>query len=302
MGFFKNRYVIWVIIVISLSPSYFVEPSNLYGYNYDSKSLSNFFHDYVNKSIVKTQTGILYNIPLPSNFSGMDVTFVRLRSGSLRNRGANFSSFYIPPKVVPNPYVKRLAIVYENLGNWSSLYYKVPNYSLVASVVGFTVYDSPSVLGTEKLNLSVKGKPISIWFDDYVALRGKNDTPKCVKFSDDGGFEINNMTSNNGCIASGQGHFSIVVPSSPHDPMILKKKKTYWKWWLIGFGGGFVGVVLLILASTAIFKIVKRKRLRAMEKQSEQGVAFDTLWVGASKMPSVSMVRTQPTIENDYVP
>ena len=294
MGFFfKSGYVIWVI---SLSLLFFVKAS----FGYDSKSLTTFFYHYANKSIVKPQTGTLYNIPLPANYTGMELRFVRLRSGSFRHRGANFSSFYIPPKVIPKPFVKRLAIVYEDLGNWSSLYYKVPNYSLVAPVIGFTVYDSPNVLGTKKLNLSIQGKPISIWFNQ-IELQGRNDTPKCVKFGDDGSYEIKKMSERHGCFTRSQGYFSVVVPSqSP--PVLITKRKSYLKWWLIGFGGGFIGVVLLVLATIAIFKIVKRKRLRAMEKQSEKGVSFDTFWVGRSRMPSASMIRTQPAIEHDYVP
>ncbi|PON81827.1 hypothetical protein TorRG33x02_223430 [Trema orientale] len=298
MGFFfKSWYVIWVI---SLSLSLFVKA---YSSGYDAKALTSFFHDYANKSVVNPQTGTLYNIPLPSNFTGMELRFVRLRSGSFRKRGANFSSFYLPPKLVPEPYVKRLAIVYENLGNWSSLYYKVPNHSLVAPVIGFTVYDSPRVLGTKKLNFSIRGEPISIWFDHIELQHGKNDTtPKCVKFGDDGSYVIKNMSKTNGCVTTSQGHFSIVVPSDPSPPVLRMKRKRCLKWWLIGFGGGFIGVVLLVLATTATVMIVKRRRLRAMEKQSEKGVSFDTFWVGRSKMPSASMIRTQPTIEHDYVP
>lgn len=292
MGFFfKSWYVIWVI---SLSVSFFIKASS----GYDSKSLTTFFHDYANKSLVKPKTGTLYNVSLPANFTGMELKFVKLRSGSFRNRGANFSSFHIPPKVIPKPYVKRIAILYENLGNWSSLYYKVPNYSLVTPVIGFSVYDSPSVLGTKKLNFTIQKNPISIWFKQ-IELHGKNDTPKCVKFGDDGSYEITNMSKGHGCVTRTHGRFSVVVPSPP---LMRMKKKNYLKWWLIGFGGGFIGVVLLVLATIAIFKIVKRKRLRAMEKQSEKGVSFDTFWVGSSRMPSASMIRTQPTIENDYVP
>jgi hypothetical protein len=39
-----------------------------------------------------------------------------------------------------------------------------------------------------------------------------------------------------------------------------------------------------------------------MEAESENGVALDTTSIGRSKIPSSSMVRTQPTLEQDYVP
>ncbi|KAL5571541.1 hypothetical protein UlMin_021138 [Ulmus minor] len=296
MELYKSWYV---ILVISLSISSFVVQVS---YGFDIESLETFLHDQANRSLLKPQTGTLYNIPLPSNFTGMELSVVRLRTGSFRSRGANFSSFYIPPQLKPNPYMKRLAIVYENLGNWSSLYYKVPNYSLVAPVVGFSIYDSPnsSVIGSKKLNFSIKGDPISIWFNK-IELEGKNETPKCVKFGDNGSFKLKNMTKTNGCVTKGQGHFSIVVPSQPTSPP-MKKKGILLIWWLIGFCGGFIGVVSLVLAMTAMFKIVKKKKLEAMEKQSEKEVPFDSIWIGRSKMPTASMVRTQPALEQEYAP
>ena len=39
-----------------------------------------------------------------------------------------------------------------------------------------------------------------------------------------------------------------------------------------------------------------------MEKVSERGESFDTVWIGKSKLPSASMVRTQPVLENSYLP
>lgn len=293
MGFFNKWYI------ICLSFSLFVQASHCY---HDPKSLDSFFTDHANKSVAKPQTGTLYNIPLPANFTGMELTFVRLRSGSLRNRGANFSSFYIPPKVITKPHVVRLALVYENLGNWSSLYYNVPNYTLVAPVVGFRVYDSPgpSVIGSQKLNFSFHGEPISIWFP-RIELQGQNATPKCIQFGSNGSFQITNMSKANGCVMRGhEGHFSVVVPRPPLP--LPPTKKRYWKWWVIGFVGGVIGLVLIVLVVIVVYKLVKKKRLREMESQSEKGVPLDAFWVGRSKMPSASMIRTQPALEHGCVP
>lgn len=290
-GFFKKWYI------ICLSFSLFVQASH----GYDPKSLDTFFIDHANKTVAKPQTGTLNDIPLPANFTGMELTFVRLRGGSLRKRGANFSSFYIPPKVIAKPQVVRLALVYENLGNWSSLYYNVPNYTLVAPVVGFTVYDSPgpSAIGSQKLNLSFRGEPISVWFP-RIELQGQNATPKCVQFGPGRSFRITNMTKANRCVTRDQGHFSVVVPHPP--PPLPPPKKTYWKWWVIGFVGGVIGLVLIVLVVGVAFKLVNKKRLGAMESQSEKGVPLDAFWVGRSKMPTASMIRTQPSLEHGYVP
>lgn len=308
MGFFRRWHsVIWVILFLSFSSS--ARASNI---GYDPESLNTFFVHHVNRSIVKPQTGILYNIPLPANFTGMELTFVRLRSGSLRNRGANFSSFYIPPKVRTHPHVVRLALVYENWGNWSSHYYQVPNHSLVAPVVGFASYDSPGpyVIGTKKLNFSFPDEPISIWFP-RIELQGGNVTPKCVKFGSNGSFEMSNTTMGNGCLARSQGHFSVVVPfrppatPSPPSPSLSpsqQAKKRYWTWWVLGFVGGVIGLVLIVSIVIAVSKLMKKKKLKAMETQSEKSVPLDAFWVGRSKMPSASMIRTQPALEHGYVP
>lgn len=297
MEFLKSWYnVIWLIFSLSLTS--FVQAS----YGYDSESLSTFFHDYANASVRNPHTGILYNLSLPANFSGMEVSFARILSAKFWSRGVNFSSFYIPPRVIPMPYVKRLAIVYENLGNWSSVYYQVSNYTLVAPVVGFLAYDSnPSAIGTQKLNFSTQGDPIAIRFPHIDEQAGQNFTPKCIEFGAGGRFEIKNMTEANECLTHGEGHFSLVVPSSETPtpkPMPAPNKKERWK----GLVAGIFGFVLLGLVMIVMYKLVRRRQIRAMEKQSEKDVAFNTFWVGRSKMPSASMTRTQPYLEQEYAP
>lgn len=296
MGFFRNWHTISVVISLFLSSIF----QTCYGY--DPKSLEGFVYDYTNRSLEMPNAGTLYNVNLPDNFTGMKVSFIRLRNGRFRKKGVNLSFFYIPPMVITEPNVKRIAIIYENLGNLSSFYYKVPNYTLVAPVVGFMAYDSPnaSALGNRKLILRVKEKSISIRFSDLI--KGTNLTPKCVEFDEYGRHEIKNMSgSNYVCFARGHGHFSLVIPSITASKL-PKKKEKYWKLWVIGLFGGFSGLILLGLVVLVIIKLVKKYQLRTMENQSEKDVSFDTFWVGRSKMPSASMVRTQPSLELEYVP
>ncbi|KAJ7951254.1 DUF1191 domain-containing protein [Quillaja saponaria] len=290
MGFCKGWNFKWVIFYFSLLLMEAVKGS------YDPESLGVFFHDHANKELEKPRTGTLYNISLPANFSGMEVSVVRIRSGTFWARGVNFSFFNIPPRIVPDPYAKRLAIVYENLGNWSSYYYNVTGYSLVAPVVGFMVYDSSnsSAVGIQKLNFTIRGDPITVRFPQ-VELKGKNVTAKCVKFGAGGTVKLKNMTKPNVCTTEGQGHFTIVIPSPP-------KKERCILWWIFGFGIGLLGLILLSLVLLGIITFVRRIRIEKMERKSEKGVAFDTFWIGGSKMPSASMIRTQPTLENDYNP
>ncbi|XWS35855.1 hypothetical protein CRYUN_Cryun20dG0032600 [Craigia yunnanensis] len=266
--------------------------------SYDPEALDALFRYFANQTLAKHRTGTLKRVPLPSNFSGMEVSVVRLRSGSLWGRGTNFSFIKIPPRVKTLPYVQRLAIVYDNLGEWSSKYYQVPGYSLVSPVVGFNFYDYSSLttLNNEKLTLSTTSEPISIHFP-YVEAEYKNVTELiCVKFGAGGSVDFNNMTERNVCVTEKAGHFSVVVSSIPEE------KERIWKWWVIGFVAGTIGLVMLILVGVIIFGIGRRMKIKTMEKQSDTAVALDTFWVGGNKMPSASMIRTQPVLEHDYVP
>ncbi|KAJ0111234.1 hypothetical protein Patl1_00544 [Pistacia atlantica] len=131
-----------------------------YGFNYsDVDLLDDLFHSSANETLPKHRTGRLFNISLPSNYSGMHLSAFRLRSWTFWTSGANYNSINIPPRVVTTPYAKRIAIVYENLGNWSSSYFGVRNYSMVTPVVGFTVYDASNSknLGNEELVFHLKG-------------------------------------------------------------------------------------------------------------------------------------------------
>lgn len=292
MGFCKSWYYI-ILVMFSLSLSSFARGSN----DYDLDSLNAFIHDYANKSLGNPRTGILYNIFLPANFSGMEVSAIRLRSGQFWATGRKkISLFQFPPKIRPTPYAKRIAILCQNFGNWSSYYYNVPGYRLVAPVVGFVAYDSSnsSTLGNLKVNFSVMGNPISVHFSHDIVLGGKDLTPKCVKFGADGSFTLQDMNESYVCVSRSAGHFSVVVPKK-HDQRILK-------FWVLGFGLGFVVLVLGGLVLAAIFRLLRRRKIMKMEQQTERGVAFDTFWIGGSKLPSASMIRTQPALENEYVP
>uniref|UniRef100_A0A6N2MZE6 Legume lectin domain-containing protein n=1 Tax=Salix viminalis TaxID=40686 RepID=A0A6N2MZE6_SALVM len=266
--------------------------------SYDPESLDDLIHRYAMNAQAKKRTGTSLKVSLPANFSGMEVSVVRLRSGHFWDRGVNVSSFYIPPRVHPFPFVKRLSIVYQNLGNWSTRYYKVPDYSLVAPVVGLMAYDASNLssLGSEALKFSVQGDPILISFPD-LGIRGKLETLKCVKLGPDGFVQFRNITRENTCITQGDGHFSLAVQNPE-----VEKNRRVWKWYVAGFGAGFLALVLLGVIGYTTFKLARSKKLRKMEAESENGVALDATSIGRSKMPSASMVRTQPALEQDCAP
>lgn len=302
MGLRRNWYDsnIWVVffcllMLISCSVSF-----------EDADSFGGFVHKYANNSLSKPRTGVVYNISLPSNYSGIQVSYIRLRSGSFWVRGADLSWISFPPKITTVPYVKRLAIVFENLGNWSSSFYQLPGYTLVAPVIGFTAYDSSSnssTLGNTKIHLIILGRnPILVRFPKVkLGENAVKKKPQCVKFGAGGTFELKNMTGPTSCSVTDIGHFSLVIPTPPMVEK-KKKKKMLWEWWVVGFGVGLLGLALMGLVLMAVLRLVRRKNIKDMERESDRGVSFDNVWIGKSKMPSASMVRTQPALENSYVP
>ncbi|KAI9181637.1 hypothetical protein LWI28_016994 [Acer negundo] len=293
--------IVSVIFIFSLLLCSSMAKSQNSSNTYDPELLQALFRSYANETLSRHHTGNLYNISLPANFTTVQVSVVRLRSGRFWSVGANFSYFQIPKGVIPMPYAKRIAIVFDNLGNLSSYYYKVPNHSLVAPVVGFNGYDASnlSALNNEKLIFNVTGNPILISFPQISLEDHKNMTPICVKFGDGGSVEFSNMTQPNVCVTQGAGHFSVVVPSPPPPPK--KEEKQNWKRWVVGFVGSFLGLILLIVVGVIVFMVLRRKKIKEMESESEKGVAFDTFWIGRSRMPSATMIRTQPALEDDYV-
>lgn len=293
-------FVTWVAFFLWLFSSTLVRASR----GYDPELLDAVIHEYANKTLQDPRTGVVYNISLPANFSGIEVSIVRLRSSSFWVRGSNLTPFQIPPRIIPMPFSKRLAILSENLQNWSSNYYQVPGYRLVSPVVGFMVLDASnsSGIGNQQLNLRANGNPILVSFSPAeLELRTSKLSMRCVEFGPHGSVSFSNMTSLNGCVARSQGHFALVIPA-PAPPQ-KKKEARFWKWWVIGFTGGFMVLVSVSLIVFGAYKAVKRQRIKEMEKESEKGVSFDTVWIGSSKMPSASTIRTQPILEaNEHVP
>ncbi|KAM7275826.1 hypothetical protein ACFE04_017692 [Oxalis oulophora] len=249
------------------------------------QSLDNLLRNYANTTLSKHRTGYLYKVGLPSKFSGMEVSVIRLRSSTFWARGANFSYFNVTQKSIPTPYTKRPAIIYDNLRNWSTYYFQPPiGYSLIAPVVGFIAYDATntSSLGVTKLKLGA----ISINFTSIIKYYNANLTPSCVKFNSNGsGVKWANMTKSNLCFTEESGHFSVVIPST------TMTKKTGERWWLVvGSVAGFFGLVLSFVFVMILFKQVKKNKLRRMEQESEKNVALDTVYIGRSVMPRATMV------------
>lgn len=266
--------------------------------NQHDHSLDDYFQDHAMKSIPKDpKLGMLYNVSLPANFTGMEVSVVHLRSSSVWAHGADFGHFRVPPRVNPKPNVTSLDIVFSNLGNWSSYYYNMPNYTFVTPVLGFNAYGVSYTKGqnghftstTNKLEFPLFRNPIIVHFPSMWLPQGK-----CVKFYSNGLTKITNMSLSSTCEVWGQGYFAIAVrvPSS----------HAVWKLWVIGIAIGSVGFFLCGLVLFKLIRYLEKKNIQKMERTSEKSEVLDTKYVGHSKMPCAFGIRTQPVIENDYFP
>ncbi|TKY69014.1 cell adhesion molecule-related/down-regulated by oncogenes [Spatholobus suberectus] len=289
----------------------------------EAKSLDAILQDYAFRALVKPKTGNIYNATtqLPSNLTGVKVAALRLRSGSLRRRGVpRYNEFEIPKGVVERPYVKRLVLVYQNLGNWSTRYYPLPNYTYLAPVLGLLAYNGSNLSATNlpTLNVNASGDPIKVKFQD-VKDPPLGAVARCVWFDLQGSSNFSNVTGGNTCSTSTQGHFSIVVessllppppppPVSPAPsvppPVVLSAQKSSSKVGVVvgSVLGGLGLLVLLCLLVLWVLKYKQNKKIQQMERAADAGEALHMASVGDTKAPAATVTRTQPTLEHEYAP
>lgn len=279
---------------------------------------------------MRPKTGVVYDGVVPSNLTGIKIAGVRLRAGSLWSRGVPmFKEFQIPVGVVEEPYVERLILVYQNLGNWSSVYYPVSGYVFIAPVLGLLAYDASnlSAKNLQELDIQASNQPILIKFSDVKSVPD-GSVARCVSFDLQGVLNFSNVLPENTCTTFTQGHFSIVVesiapspaplsppsptapgaprPATPPPPVSPSRegKENKKKVWIIvgSVLGGFALLVLLGLLVIWARKFKKRKKMIQMEKAAEVGETLNMTRIGSTKAPAATVTRTQPTLETEYVP
>ncbi|KAG1346483.1 hypothetical protein COCNU_06G003120 [Cocos nucifera] len=264
--------------------------------------LDSAIRDHAFQALERHRTGVVYDISLPANLSGMTASVLRLRSSSLWRKGANFTAFRIPPRTLTaKPFVRRLVIVYQDWGNWSASYYNMTSHKFVGPVIGFLAYDASSNT-TMELNFRVNGGAVSISFPGAALPKGSNSTAKCARFWQNGTVDFGDLESSNACMTTSTGHFAIVVPleGTEHPRVIGKGKEKKWRLWVAAIGGGVVGLLSLIVV--AMLKLVEKRKREKMVRQAEEGEALEAIWIGRNRMPSATTIRTQPVLENGDAP
>ncbi|EXC35226.1 hypothetical protein L484_022781 [Morus notabilis] len=278
-------------------------------------ALDSLLQDYAYQALVRPRTGFIYDGHVPSNLTGIKVSALRLRSGSLYRKGVKYREFNLSVGVRVTPYVKRLVLVYQNLGNWSMVYYTLDGYTFLAPVLGLLAYDASnlSAKNLPELDIRASRDPLLIEFPNVSAPAGA--VPKCVWINSNGSRSFNNVTSDNKCLVYQQGHFSIVVqsiapapsptPVSPGPaPRAKEKEGNSKKVWII-VGSVVGGLALLGLAALLVIwarKFRQKKRMQQMERAAEVGEALHMTPIGSTKAPAATVTRTQPVLESEYVP
>ncbi|CAL9769261.1 unnamed protein product [Musa acuminata subsp. burmannicoides] len=266
------------------------------------ESLDSTIRDRAFDLLSRGRTGVAYEVPLPSSLSGVRASVQRLRSGNLWSRGARLGSLHVPPRTTTVPFVRRLVVVHQDLGNRSSSFFNVPGYSILAPVVGFLTYDASggsTSNATRKLELRVLGDPISITFPRVTLPAGLNATIECARLGPHGSVvQLADAASDNACAATRTGHFTMVVPSSVASSAPDTARETTWRVWAVACGSGVVGLLLVGLVGMGIMRLTRNRKMEEMEQQAEEGEALGTTWAGRSKMPSAAMSRTKAVMED----
>ncbi|KAL6640541.1 hypothetical protein ACP70R_021664 [Stipagrostis hirtigluma subsp. patula] len=287
-----------------------------------ARMLDAMLQDYAYRAFARPRTGVVFNATVPANLTGIAVSALRLRSGSLRRKGfADYFEFGLPTGVIVQPYVERVVLVYQNLGNWSDFYYPLPaGYTYLSPVLGLMVYDAAnlSAEGLPDLSIVASGSPILINFRNVRAVPSGGPAPRCVWFDLDGVPQFRDLEATNVCATYRRGHFSIVVNSSeiaptpapppsgavaPPIPTAGGHAKGSSKAWKIAVSVVGAAIALGLLASLMVcFVRYKRdKKLEVMERNAEVGETLRMAHVGRTQAPVASGTRTQPMIEHEYV-
>ncbi|KAL2943532.1 Cell adhesion molecule-related/down-regulated by oncogenes [Bienertia sinuspersici] len=281
-----------------------------------ARVLDSVLQDYAYRAFVRPRTGVPFDGTVPANLTGIKVSGMRLRSGSLRSRGVkSYKEFEIPVGVVVQPYVERLVLVYQNLGNWSSTFYPLSGYMYLAPVLGLLAYDAVNLSATNLSELDIRASinPIKIHFSNVQSVPD-GSVARCLWFDLRGNVNFSNVVSKNTCATVQQGHFALVVERTAPSPapslapapsqVSHKKKRNTKKIWIIvgSVLGGILLLVLLGMLLVCLKKYRRKKKMQHMEKASDVGEALRMTSVGSGKAPAAMVTRTQPSLETEYAP
>uniref|UniRef100_A0A803LQU6 Uncharacterized protein n=2 Tax=Chenopodium quinoa TaxID=63459 RepID=A0A803LQU6_CHEQI len=263
------------------------------------------------------QTGVVSNVQLPSNLSGIKVDTARFRCGSLRRYGARVKEFYLRKGVQITPCVERVILIIQELGlNLSNMYYdnyNLQGYQLVTPIIGLLAYnggdDYQNVSRPDPFELRIIADkdPIKVDFTNVSRIDSrsiKGIMPYCANFEGKGKVTLTSMVSPHVCEAKRQGHIGLVIEvTRPSPPVEYTKGISRWKIALGSSVGAALGAFLLgLLLIAMLVKAKKRSKLEEMVRRAYEEEALQVSMVGHVRAPTAPPTRTVPIIEHDYRP
>ena len=254
--------------------------------------------------------GQLVDVPLPANLSGAGVqaSALRVRSNALWADGVSAAAgssgvvFAIPPRVVPAPFARRVAIVFERFaGDGGATLFAAPRgYALAAPVVGLLAFDA-SAGHDARVSLRALGAPVRVEFKNLSTAAAGTEfnasTARCMTFAASGEVAATHaVASGPACAVTGTGHFGVAVrvPETPPAASASMVRARWWAW-TVGVGaGGVLGASVLGLAVAGAVSWSRRRRREEMERRAMAGEELGRMTVRGSTMPSAKVMRTRP--------
>ncbi|KAK4748159.1 hypothetical protein SAY87_014745 [Trapa incisa] len=286
-----------LLLLFGMMPS--IPSAQNLGNSSAAHALDAILQDYAYRAFVRPRTGVPYDGTVPSNLTGIKISAMRLVRGSLKARGVSrYKEFEIPTGVIETPYVKRLVLVYQNLGNLSEIYYPLSNFTYLAPVLGLLAYNASNLSATNLPELSIVASqdPITVDFSS-IGQAPSGSTPKCVWFSLQGSVNFSNMTSGSRCSTTQQGHFSVVVES------VGGKGKSRKVWIILGsVVGGIVLLILLAILGVWMEKQWHKSYISRMQEVAGAGEPLEMRTVRGIRYSTAGPMRTAPALETEYVP
>lgn len=282
-------------------------------------SLDSLLQEYAFKALAwpRTKTGTAYEGSVPSNMTGIKISALMLQRDSLKWRGYGYyHEFLIPTGITEEPYVTRIVLVYQNLGNLSSLYYPLPvGYIYQTPVLGILAYDAMDMCAKNRQQLQIHAleNPLDIRFSN-VQPEEEGSLIKCVYFNSNNSIEFGNVTNGNICSTRKQGHFAIVsevevAPSPAPSADWNNNNNNQLTTEVLTISLGFLGFAFL----GVLFVVAQKFILVETTPILEDSAAIIVPLLGATivqtevAMPEEDLASEndysiRPLPENDYVP
>nr|GMC81849.1 uncharacterized protein LOC109158761 [Ipomoea batatas] len=244
-----------------------------------ARSLDALLQDYAYQAFGRRpKTGVVYEGSVPSNLTGIKVSALRLRSGSLRSKA---------------PVLGLLAYDATNLSATNLQEWNITASDKPISIRFPDVKSVPGGSTAKCVSIDLKG---SVNFSNVLS----NNI--CTTFQQ-GHFSI--------VVESIAPSPAPVFPPPPPPAGAPKQaqapssegKKSKKVGIIVGsVVGGLALLVLLAFLIVWVCKYKRKKKMQQMERASEVGEALQMTRVGSTKAPAATVTRTQPTLETEYVP